>query len=286
LYIATLKQTTRLIIFFDDFMKRFLYSKISILFFLIIITFDANAQSGIPDKPSLQTSVYDYAHILSGAEKTSLEQKLIRYNDTTSTQIVVASINSIHGDDISLFATEWAEKWGIGQKGKDNGVFVLVSKNDHKVTIQSGYGTEPTLTDALSKRIIELIILPEFRKGNFYAGLDRGTTAIMQVLNGEFKGVPQRKATRKKNKYNFLPFILIIILFVILASRKRGGGKGGKRNSAGSLLLDAIILGSMGRGSYGSGGGFGGGSGGFGGGGFGGGFGGGGFGGGGASGGW
>jgi len=256
-----------------------------ILFLLLFQVITFFAQDDIPPKPKLQTSVYDYAHMLKPTEKQRLEQKLIKYNDTTSTQIVVATIPSLKGKDIALFATEWAHKWGIGQKGKDNGVFLLVSKNDRKVTIRTGYGVEHKLTDAYSRRIIEQVIKPEFRKGNFYQGLDKATTYIIKALNGEYKGVPQSRKTNSDGIPIGLIIFIIFVLILILSNKNKGNGSGGNISRS---LLDTIILSNSGR-SGGFGGGFGGGSssgGSFGGGGFGGGFGGGGFGGGGASGGW
>ena len=246
------------------------------------------AQANIPPKPTLQTSVYDGAKLLSGFEKEALEQKLISYSDTTSTQIVVATVNTIQGENIALYAAEWAHQWGIGRAKEDNGVFILVAKDDRKLTIQTGYGVEHLLTDALSKRIKPNSITPEFKQGNYYQGLDRGTGAIIEVLSGEYKATPQ-----SESEGSGIPFWLIILFFIILmiilSSRNRGGGnRGRKRNDVARSLLEAIILSRAGRGGFGGGGGFGGSSGGgsFGGGGFGGGFGGGGFGGGGASGGW
>ncbi|NCQ13361.1 MAG: hypothetical protein GW810_00975 [Flavobacteriales bacterium] len=153
------------------------------------------------------------------------------------------------------------------------------------MSIRSGYGTEALLTDFLSKQIIDKIITPEFKSGNYYRGLDLGTTAIIQVLNGEFKETRDLKSDSKKDSKG-IPIIPVIVFVMVLIalSRKNKGNNNGTRHR-GPSLMDAIILSSLGR----SGGrGFGGSSGGSfgGGGGFGGGFGGGGFGGGGASGGW
>lgn len=263
------------------------------VFFLNLLLFtcvlDGFTQAEIPPQPKEQTSVYDGAKLLSGYERKALEQKLINYADTTSTQIVVATVKTINGEDIALYAAQWAQKWGIGQANEDNGVFILVAKNERKLTISTGYGVEHLLTDALSKRIITNIITPQFKQGDFYGGLDRGTSAIIQVLNGEYQGTPH-----DSNNGSGIPIIFIILFFIILiiilSNRNKGrGGRGGRRrNSAAGSLLEAIILSKAGRGGFGGGGGFGGSSGGgsFGGGGFGGGFGGGGFGGGGASGGW
>ncbi|RPD91789.1 TPM domain-containing protein [Aureibaculum marinum] len=268
-----------------------IFPKKHILFlFILTLLFLGNisvfSQLTIPPKPNLQTSVYDEAGLLKASEKNALEQKLIRYNDTTSTQIVVAIINTLNGEDIALYATKWAHEWGVGQEKQDNGVFVLVAKNDRKLWIATGYGVEHLLTDALSKRIVNNIITPQFKQGNYYNGLDRGTSAIMQVLNGEFQGTPQNESD------GHIPIVFIvffvIILFIILTNRNKGNGgnRGHRHDGATQSILEAIILSRVGRGGFG-GGSFGGGSsGGFGGGGFGGGFGGGGFGGGGAGGSW
>ena len=260
-----------------------------ILFANISVVF---SQDDIPAKPELETSVYDFAHLMDGLQVKQLEEKLIRYSDSTSTQIVVVTVNSLNGMDVAQYAVELAHKWGIGQKGKDNGILILVSKNDRRITIQTGYGVEHKLTDALSRRIIENVIKPHFKNGDYFGGLDMGTDRIFQIMNGEYVADEQYGGDGE-SIMNIVPFILIIIIFLILSRKNRrgGGGRNGGSKGGGMSLLDAIILSDLGRGSY-RGGGFGGGgfgggsSGGFGGGGFSGGFGGGGFGGGGASGGW
>ena len=243
----------------------------------------------IPEKPKFQTSVYDYIQLLSTSEKSSLENKLIKYSDTTSTQIVVAIIPSTNGENISFLGTKWAHEWGVGQKKEDNGVFILLAKDDRKIAISTGYGVEHLLTDALSKRIISNDIIPYFKQDNYYGGLDRGAEAIFEVLTGEYQG--SRKQTSQGFPFEMIIFMFIIFLLIVISiSKSKRGGKGGSGSNSGGgfSILDAIILSNMGRGSYGgSSGGFGSSSGGgFSGGGFGGGFGGGGFGGGGASGGW
>ena len=257
------------------------------LFLFVFST--VSGQFTIPEKPVQsqdQTSVYDYASLLSGNQKSTLEQKLIRYSDSTSTQIVVLIIDSTKGEDINYLGARWGQAWGIGQDGKDNGIIVLLAKNDRKIAISTGYGVEEFLTDLMSKRIIESIIIPQFKANNYYEGLSKGADAIFQVLTGQFQ--ESRDFSKKKVPFsNVLPFIIFLIIFFILMSRnKRGGGKGnnrGGRRGRGLNIWDVIILSNMGRGGSSSGG-FGSGS--FGGGGFGGGFGGGSFGGGGASGGW
>ena len=183
-----------------------------------------------------------------------------------------------------MFAAELGQKWGIGQKGKDNGVLILVAKNERKVNISTGYGVEHLLTDALSRRIVENIITPNFKSGNFYAGLNKGTDAVFKVLTGEFKANPKEQKSKTSSKLKgFFIFIVILLFFIFRNRNNRGGGKGGRRRDMSSDILTAILFSNMGRSSGGFGGGS---SGGFGGGGFSGGFGGGGFGGGGASGSW
>lgn len=261
--------------------------------FLLLAFFTCNsifAQFEIPKIPEKQTSVYDYANVLNASEKVQLEEKLVRYSDSTTTQIVVITIESLKGEDVSQLATKWGQTWGIGgTKQDDNGVIILLAKNEKKIAINPGYGVEDRLTAGIGGTIIRNIIIPEFKAGSFYNGLDKGTDAIIDVFKGKFKG--ERKQASKGKNFPILPFIVIVVIVLILMFRnKGGGGNSGNNNGGGPSLMDVILLSSLGRSSGGGFGGFGGGSsgGGFGGGGggFGGGFGGGGFSGGGSSGSW
>lgn len=239
------------------------------------------AQFDIPEIPSVPTSVYDYANVLSANEKAQLEEKLIRYSDSTTTQIVIITIESLKGEEVSTLATKWAQTWGIGGTAKnDNGVIILLAKAEKKIAINPGYGVEDRLTAGVGGEIIRNIIVPEFKAGSFYNGLEKGTTAIIDVFKGKFKG---KRKENKKNEFPVLPLIIIVIVILGLISRSKNNNGNSGNSAGGPSLLDIIILSSLagGRGS----GGFGGGSSG-GGGGFGGGFGGGGFSGGGSSGGW
>lgn len=243
------------------------------------------AQFTIPEKPSLQTSVYDYAKVLSDSEKQQLEEKLVRYSDSTSTQIVVVTIDNLKGEDIGILAPKWGHEWGVGQAKEDNGVFILLSKEDRKIWIAPGYGVEDKLIAGTTGEIVRNVIVPEFKAGSYYNGLDKGADAIFDVLKGKYKG------SRKSGLKNGVsPFVILLVLFVIvliIVSSVKGNGKGNGRGGGmmrSPSLLDIIVLSSLGRNSGGGfGGGFGGSSGG---GGFGGGFGGGGFSGGGAGGSW
>lgn len=236
------------------------------------------SQYEIPKKPSFIPTIIDSTKTLSDSETKSLYEKLRIYSDSTSTEIFVMMVSTTQGQDISRYATELGQKWQIGQKGKDNGIVFLIAKDDRKMTIQTGYGVEHLLTDALSRRIIEQVVKPEFINNQYFLGIDSGTNAIFKILKGEYKN------DKKSNKDSFLPILIFIVFFIILIiiiskNKKNGGNSGG---FGGPDLGDIIILSRMGRGGGFGGGSFGGGSsGGFGG------FGGGGsFGGGGASGGW
>ena len=240
------------------------------------------AQFEIPKKPDFQTSVYDYANLLSADEKTQLEEKLIRYSDSTSTQIIVATVTTINGEDIGILTPKWAQEWGIGQAKEDNGVFILVAQKERKIWISPGYGLEDRLTAGIGGEITRNIIVPEFKAGSYYKGLDKGADALFDVFKGKYKG--ERKQTKKGNNIPILP-ILIIVLILIFIAIKNKNNNGNNGNSGGGMsLTDIILLSSLGRSGGFGGGGFGGGS--SGGGGFGGGFGGGGFSGGGSGGGW
>ncbi|WP_298363800.1 TPM domain-containing protein [uncultured Lutibacter sp.] len=269
-----------------------LFKKFTTLFVAILVTQVVFAQFTIPEKPKLQTSVYDYAKLLSGAQKSSLEQKLIKYSDSTSTQIVVVTVETIKGEDIGILTPKWAHEWGVGQAKEDNGVFVLLANKERKIWISPGYGVEHKLTAGTTGSIVRNVIIPEFKKGDFYTGLDKGTDAIFEVLNGTYKGT--RKETNNDSGFpiGVIIFIIFIILMIIFSKKNKGGGGNGRnlrKDLTAAQVLEAIILSGAGRsnsGGFGSGG-FGGSSGGgFGSGGFGGGFGGGGFSGGGAGGGW
>lgn len=256
------------------------------LFVCFLFTQISFAQFDIPEKPAFQTSVYDYANVLSATEKAQLEEKLIKYSDSTTTQIVVITIESLKGEDIGILTPKWGQTWGIGGTEKnDNGVIILLAKAERKIWISAGYGLEDRLTAGIGGEITRNIIIPEFKAGSYYKGLDKGTDAIIDVFKGKYKG--ERKQQSKEKGFPILPLIVIVVIILVLISRNKNSGGNSGHSGGGPSLLDVIILSSLGRNSGGggfggsSGGGFGGG-----GGGFGGGFGGGGFSGGGSGGDW
>ena len=234
-----------------------------VLIFLLHGILSLHAQE-LPEAPNQLVS--DYAGVLSSTDKQRLEQKLLAYEDSTSTQIAVVLVNTTDGYEVGDYAVRLAKKWGV--------------------TIQTGYGMEGVLPDIITYRIIQNEIKPSFQRENYYQGLDNATNAIIAYAKGEYKADPREQS----GKGGGVPIILIVIIVIVVISivSKGGGGNGGGKVMTGrgsSNLFWWTLLNGMGRG--GRGGGFGGGGGGFGGGGGGfGGFGGGGFGGGGSSGSW
>ena len=230
-----------------------------------------------------QFLVNDYANVLTPDQKQALENKLVALDDSTSTQISVVIVPTVGSYSISDYNVELGRAWGVGGKQNNNGVVLLIAKEDRKLDITVGYGLEGALPDVTSKSIIDDVIVPNFKGNDYYRGIDQGTDAIIAAVKGEYN-TPRAKSG-KGNSSGKIIFIVILVLFLLLSS---GGGnsKGGSfmsRRGAMPFILGSL-LGSGGRG----GGGFGGGGGGFGGGGGGGfgGFGGGSFGGGGSSGSW
>jgi uncharacterized protein len=251
---------------------------------LLLVSFCASAQIDkvIPQKPNPPRLVNDFTGTLTPEQKESLEQKLYRYDDSTSNQVAVVIIPTTGDYSIDEVALKILRDWGVGNKGTNNGIVILIAKNDHKIRIEVGYGLEGAIPDVTAKAIIDNDLTPAFREENYYRGLDKATDDIIKAAAGEYRA-PEGYAKRKGKGIGSGAIIFFIILFIIISSIGRRGGGGGMMSRRGyGGFGTGWILGSMlGGGSRGGGGWSGGG----GGGGFGG-FGGGGGGGGGASGGW
>jgi uncharacterized protein len=240
----------------------------------------ASAQQ-VPAKPNPPRLVNDYANMLMPAQVDALEQKLDNYADTTSTQIAVVIIPTVGDYAMVDYAVKLGREWGVGGKKFNNGIVILIARDDHKAFIATGYGMEGAVPDATCKEIIDNDIIPAFKQGNYYAGLNKATDDIIAAAAGEYKA-PKRAPHQGSGLVFFIVFIAIILLIILLSSRGGGGG-GGRTYSRHGIgpFIGGMIAGDILGGGFRGGGGFGGG----GGGGFGG-FGGGSFGGGGAGGGW
>lgn len=257
---------------------------ISLLICCVLFSFIANGQEfsmakTIKEAPSPKRLVNDYTTILTEGQRQALENKLVQFDNTTSTQITVVIVPRLDGMDVADAATELGRNWGVGQQKNNNGVVLLISEEDHKLNISPGYGLEGVLPDITCKQIIDDIIVPKFKGKDYYRGIDEGTDAIIQATKGEFKAT----ASSGKKGLPLGRIIFYIVMIVVFLGIFSGGSKGGGGSFMSRRGASAWMLGSMlGGGGSGSGWGGGGSSGG---GGFGG-FGGGGFGGGGSSGSW
>lgn len=248
---------------FNLTLRKGIYAKLVLAFgflFLSVISFAKE----IPAKSN--RLVNDYANVLSASEESALETKLRGYYDSTSTQIAIVVENSLEGDDLFDYCQRLAEGWGIGEKGKNNGVLLYVAIGDRKARIHTGYGMEATITDAMSTRIRTQQMNPAFKAGNYYQGLDDASTTIMQLASGEFVNDKEDKPLQKGPS----AFVIIIIIIILIILFSRGGGGRGNR-SRGGFGGPVFWGGTFGSGGFSGGGGGGGGFGGFGGGGFGGG---------------
>ena len=254
------------------------FMKYTLILFFCFLSLTAFAQSSdFPARPNPPRLVNDLADMLSAEEEQALEQKLVGYNDTTSTQIAVVTLTSIGDYDANQYAAELGERWGVGIGKNDNGVVILVAKNERRVAIQTGYGMEEYVPDAIAKRITERTLKPNFQQGAYYKGLNEATNLIIGLASGAYQADPTINRGEEEGGSSILFIIIIVILILFFISRRGGGGRGGRRYSR---TFGGPVIVPGGFGTFRSGGGmFGGGGGG---GGFGG-FGGGSFGGGGAS---
>ncbi|HEX7755343.1 MAG TPA: TPM domain-containing protein [Niabella sp.] len=262
--------------------------KKSILLYFLLVPFLSFGQidKDIPDPPKPPRLVNDFTgHFLTPEQNQELEQKLVAYDDSTSTQITVVIVNDLKGHSRDDYAIALGRKWGVGGKQFNNGVVILVNtgekdgQNNRGLFIAPGYGLESAVTDLVASQIVDQIIIPDFKNGQNYRGLDEGTDALIQAAAGKFKA-PEgyHQGGNGMGFGTILLIIIVVIIFVAFMSRG-GGNNGGYVSRRGYRGGGWIIPGGW------SGGGGGGWSGGGGGGGFGG-FGGGSFGGGGAGGSW
>ncbi len=243
------------------------FKKILFSSFLLLMTLSVFAQ--LPERPNPPRLVNDFTNTLTATQGAELEQKLVALDDSTSTQIAVVIVPSVNGRTISDYNVDLLRKWGVGSKKNNNGVVLLIAKDDRTLDITVGYGLEGNLTDATAKQIIDDIIVPNFKGNDYYRGIDQGTDAIMQAVKGQYNTVRQRSTGKGGSSFIF---IIIIVIIVLLISRRGGGGgtfmsRRGQTGIGEAILWSTLLGGGRGGGGGGDwGGGGGGGFGGFGGG--------------------
>lgn len=233
------------------------YSILTVL--LLLIASSVHAQN-IPQPMSPPRLVNDFAKLFSTEQQRELEQILLAYNDSTSTQIYVVTVTDLDGYAPSEYATELGNKWKIGKKDKDNGAVILIKPrigNERgQVFISTGYGLEGTLNDARIGRIIDNYMVDPFRAGDYYAGTRAAVMAMIGYLSGEFQA--DKEDLPKDDSSAWIITAIIFVLVIILSAR--GGGSnnrgGGNRSSRGGFFPPVVPRSG---GSFGGGGGFGGG---------------------------
>lgn len=209
----------------------------------------------IPAKPIPARFVNDYVHILSADQNADLEYKLKTFEDSTSNQVVVAIVSTTKEYEPADYAFALGRKWGVGTKDFNNGIVILVAKDDHKVFIATGYGLEGALPDATCKEIVENDIIPYFKDNDYYKGISNGIHDIIAATKGEYKSKP--KSSGKTTNWVFLVLFFLSLFCFAGFSRRRGwgggtyfGGSGGFSSWGGGSSSSS----SFGGGSFGGGG--------------------------------
>ena len=178
------------------------------------------------DVPRLQGYVNDHAGMISPSAKSKIEEELRAFEQSDSTQIVILTIPSLEGENIEEFGIKVAEAWKIGQQQKDNGVLLIVSKRERKIRVEVGRGLEGKLTDLMAGRIIDQVIKPRFKQGDFDGGLITGVSALIDATRGEFKVEQRPGKGRQKGLPPFLTIFLFLGVFTLILgsiSRILGG---------------------------------------------------------------
>ncbi|AOK63573.1 hypothetical protein WM29_30430 [Burkholderia ubonensis] len=184
--------------------------------------------------PSLVARVTDETGTLTSEQKTAVEQTLKAFETRKGTQISVLIVPTTEPESIEQYSMRVVEQWKLGRENVDDGVLLIVAKNDHAVRIEVGYGLEGILTDATSNRIIDDVIVPRFRDGDFYGGISAGTDSIMRVVSGEPLPPPQRRQHASDGAGRLLP---VLFLLTVMA--------GGLLRAAFGRLPGAFVTGGV-----------------------------------------
>ncbi len=177
--------------------------------------------SVIAQVPPLSARINDYAGLLSTSTAARLEKQLAAFEQQDGTQLVLLTVPDLQGLPIDQYSLNVAEKWKIGEKGRDNGALLLITKKERKIRIETGYGLKNSLTDLRSGRIIREIITPYFAKGDFDTGIAAGLEAMINTVNGEYNAVPHKSNADAGELQSFASFMLVILLAMGNIFRKK-----------------------------------------------------------------
>jgi uncharacterized protein len=229
-------------------------------FALLIFAGSARAQD-VPPKPNPPTRVNDYAHVMTADQIDALERKLVAYNDSTSSDIVVVTVDNVGSSSVQEYATKLLNTWGVGEKNKDNGIVILAAIKDREVFIAVGTGLQGAIPDVTAKAIVDNEIVPNFKGGgvdNYYRGFSQAADALIKAAAGEYKapeGFAQGRHRGRSGGSGIGAFVIFLIILFIIFVRRGGGGRGGGGYFGGGGFLPFLLGSMIGRGLGGGGGG-------------------------------
>jgi len=237
---------------------KYLSKTFKLVSFFVALSISLTTFAQLPERPNPPKLVNDLAGMLQPNERANLEQELVNFDNQTTNQIAIVTIKDLGGQDISSYAINLATKWSIGNKGKNNGILILIKpKNETKggVFIATGYGLESVVPDALAKRIVQVEIIPKFVKGDYFGGISAATKTLMSLTKGEFTA-DQYYAKHNKKKSNnsaYLFFAIVALIALIAISSARSKRNNQYRN--GSAVTEGLpwwlLLTMMGSGNRG-----------------------------------
>ena len=208
-------------------MKRYL---LIFLCFLYSAAFSQTIDEIVKNKPNPPRLVNDFAKVLTADQAAALEEKLVHYDDSTSTQIVIVTVKTLGDYPIEDAALKILRGWGVGNKKTNNGLVILAAIDDHKIRIETGYGMEGPIPDIIANQIIEEFIVPNFRQGNYYRGFDQAVDALIKAAAGQYKA--PENYHKNKSRSGAGGVLLLIVIFIIIMIISRGGGRGGGGRAA------------------------------------------------------
>ena len=196
---------------------------------ILLLAAGVTSAVAIPSKPNPPRLVNDYAGVFHASQRMALERKLTAFDDSTSNQITVVTVNDLEGYSPAEYGTEIGLRWEVGSKNFDNGIVVLVKPktagSDGQVNISVGYGLEGAIPDSYAKRIINNEMIPAFSRGDYFAGVDNACTVLMQLASGEIDA--PRETTGSGSS---MWIVLFLILFLIILFRGKNNRKGRRNN--------------------------------------------------------
>ncbi|HEY0906884.1 MAG TPA: YgcG family protein [Methylophilus sp.] len=206
---------------------------------------NSRAADGLVEIPPLQSAVTDLTQTLSVQEQTALNQKLTQFAQQAGSQVAVLILPSTQPEDIAQFGIRLADAWKVGRDKQDDGVIVIVAKQDRKMRIEVGYGLEGAIPDAVARRIIAEQLSPAFRQGQFYAGLDLATNTLIKLIQGEQLPAPTAKDHAEPGGLmHWLPILMFAAIFIGAILRGIFGSFFGSALTGGALALLSGLLGA------------------------------------------